>query len=96
MGPIVAHLMRNNINLQVHLVKPADCLDDPLSRLQQALSECELAHGIFHPLLEEFFPWIEPQVDAFATPSAAKFTLFFCREPHYGALSVDALWCSLD
>ena len=87
--------MEKRIHLSIQWVPSQEMQADHLSRWTYCPGDYTLCQPLFHWLLDQFSPWIKPQIGCFASPGNAQLQTFICRYPHYQATRVDALHCNL-
>ena len=89
--PFLHWLMQNKVSLELQLVKSKDCLADTPSRAPIDKGDYTLDSVLFHHLTNLMSPFVQPDIDMFATPSNKKFHKFVSRQTHWGAFLVDSL-----
>ena len=87
--------MNRKIHLQVTLVPSAQDLADPWSRVDKDTGDYTLNRPLLVHCLRLLRQWVRPQADCFASPGNHQFPTFISRYPHWQAVDVDALRCSL-
>ena len=94
--PFLKWCMDQQINLEVTLVKSADCLADGPSRWPKDKGDYTLDRNLFNLILHHFQGFINPTVDMFAFPGNHELKHFVSRHAHWQALEIDSLKCPLD
>jgi hypothetical protein len=74
-----------------HLVASRDCLADPISRWPQDRGDYKLNPLVFTQIINCFKPYINPQIDMFASPGNKQLPLWVGRYPHHGAWDCNSL-----
>ena len=95
MRPFWRWVMENEVQLDVKLVKSAEDLADPISRMEQDHGDYTLNRELFNFLSQKFEAIFRPEVDMFASPGNCQLEKFVSRFPHHQAVGVDALKCPL-
>jgi hypothetical protein len=89
--PFLDWCMKNNVHLDVQLIKSDQCLADGPSRWGYDHNDYSLNRELARFLMKKFAPRIVPEVDMFASPGNALLQKFVSRWPHWQAWGVDAL-----
>ena len=87
--------LHHHIQVEVELVKSADQRADALSRPLRDKGAYTLHAHVLHLVLRVVQPWVQPNIDMFASPGDQQFPLYVTRTPHWQAHLVDSLTCSL-
>jgi hypothetical protein len=93
--PFLQWCMKNQVNLDIQLVKSSEDLADGPSRWGQDRGDYTLNRNLFLYLQKKMAPYITPTVDMFASPGNHQLQKFVSRYPHWQAIEVDALKCPL-
>ena len=94
--PFLQWCMKNQITLDVQLIKSSQDLADAPSRWGQDRGDYTLNRNLFRYLQQKMFPHINPTVDMFASPGNHQLKNFVSSHPHWQASEVDALKCPLE
>ncbi len=97
--PFLRWCVDMDVQLDVQLVKSEDMPADKLSRRPRDRGDYELNRPLFWHMWRQFRLWLPPSgdmIDMFASPGNKKFHKFFSRDPHWGAVGVDALQSPLN
>jgi hypothetical protein len=94
--PFLEWALKNQVTMDVNLIRSQECLADPLSRFSQDKGDYTLDQNVFAQLLHIMAPHISPQVDMFASPGNHKLQKFVSRLPHWQSWGCNALEMELD
>ena len=93
--PFLEWCIKNDIQLDVQLVKSSEDLADGPSRWSKDRGDYTLNRKLFHHLTFLMRNYITPDIDIFASPGNHQLPKFVTRYPHWQATEVDALKCPL-
>ena len=91
MRPFLLWCQKQGITVQVNLVKSAEMLADGLSRKRPDSGDYTLLRSVFLQVRELFWPFVQPNVDIFASPGNAQLPKWVSRYPHWGSWASNAL-----
>ena len=96
MRPFLRWIVKNDITLNVELVKSAEQKADSLSRPLKDRGDYTLDRNLFLWIQKQLQIWVQPKIDVFASPKNAQLKKFIARHPHWQAWGVDVLKCPLE
>ena len=95
--PFFNWCIKHQVTLQTEWVPTTEMKADYLSRVPYDKGDYTLNPDLFNFCLEQFCPWVNPTVDAFASPGNNKLPQFIGRYPsgEDGQIGIDSLRCPL-
>ena len=91
MRPFLLWCREHNISVEVNLVKSAEMEADFLYRKSPDKGDYTLSRNVFLEVQSIFWPFIQPNLDIFASPGNAQLKNWVSRYPHWGAWACNAL-----